>query len=216
MSSAVTKLSPSIQVILTSLASIRNEPEKWVFNGQINNQRPNSQVYNEIVTDKLTIQFMQSKTKDLKYDESINSTLNYHKIKHAKYSYWSPWNLDYSYGFDELTYSCELKKIPPHNPKQEFAKLFVCELIVRKHTVLTHTHMTGISSTLKIIVNGEFNSCRILKTSNTNSKIRVVSKNFMKHNKKLVDVQCVQSIIQNNFFNLSSNIQVSNVLYTLT
>lgn len=40
---------------------------------------------------------------------------------------------------------------------------------VRKHTALDY--MTEISSTLRIIVNSEFNSYRVLKMSNINFKV---------------------------------------------
>lgn len=79
---------------------------------------------------------------------------------------------------------------------------------MRKHTVLGHT--TGISSILKTIVNGEFN-LRVFKA--LNSKVRVISKDFMKRNRTLlVDVQCVRPIIQNNLLSIFLRVPSSNVV----
>lgn len=55
------------------------------------------------------------------------------------------------------------------------------ELIARKHIELNH--ITEILSPLKIIVNDEFNLRRILKASNINSKIQVVSNSIRRLHK---------------------------------
>lgn len=116
-------------------------------------------------------------------------------------------------GFNELMHSCKLKEILTRNPEQEFvAKLFaLCEFIVKKH--IAFGYMTGISSTLKIIMNGEFNLCCILKASNINSKMRIVFDGFMKCNRKFVDVQYIRSIIQNNFLLIFLRVRVSCFIY---